>query len=90
LTTKALAAIFTLRFSIEVGLDRVCLEGDAKNVVDALNSIDANWSKISHIVEDAKILLQKFTSWEVTFVNCEANFGAHNLAKLAAQMGMKR
>ena len=89
ITAEALAAVLTLRFCTEVGLEKVRLEGDAKNVVGALNSLEANWSRIGYIAADAKVLLPTFTHWEVQYVSHDTNFAAHNLAKLAAQLGIK-
>jgi hypothetical protein len=66
------------------------MEGDAKNVVDALNSLEANWSKVGHIIADAQILLHKFMYYEIKHVSREANYAAHNLAKLAACSGYER
>jgi hypothetical protein len=83
-------AVLTLPFCNEVGLEKVCLEGDAKNVVDALNFLEANWSRIGHIVADAKVLLLTFAHWEVQYVSRDTNFAAHNLAKLAARLGIER
>jgi ribonuclease HI len=82
---EAIAIVHALRFCMEVGLLSICLEGDAKNVVDAMNYGEANWSKIGHLVEDAKILLNTFTHFEVNFVGGEANFAAHAFSKLAAR-----
>ena len=75
---------------MEVGLLSICPEGDSKNVVDAMNYGEANLSRIGHLVEDAKILLNTFTHFEVNFVGREANFAAHDFPKLAARLGMER
>ena len=66
------------------------MKGDAKNVMDALNSLEANWSKVGHIIADAQILLQKFMYCEINHVSHKANYVAHNLAKLAAQSSFER
>jgi hypothetical protein len=68
----------------------IYLEGDAKNVVDALLSLEANWSKSGHIIAEAQLLLQDFIYWEIKYVSREANFAARNLAKLAAILGLER
>jgi hypothetical protein len=47
-------------------------------------------SRIGHLVEDAELLLNTFTHYEVNFVGCEANFTAHNFSKLAARLGIER
>jgi hypothetical protein len=34
-----------------MGLNNISLEGDAKLVVDTINSGESNWTRISHLVE---------------------------------------
>jgi hypothetical protein len=46
----------------------VHLEGDSKNLVDAVNGDVANWSLMGHIVEDIKIELRNFTQWKMSFI----------------------
>ena len=87
---EAMAAVRALSYYNEVALDKICLECDAKNVVDTLNSMEDNCSKIGHIVSNAKVLPQKFTHWKVKFVRRDANGAAHSLVKLAAQVGLER
>jgi hypothetical protein len=65
-----------------MGLNNICLEGDAKLVVNAVNSRESNWTRIGHLVGDLKMLLYTFTQWEVRHVGREANFAARGLAKL--------
>lgn len=88
LTAEATAAVYALRFCKDMGLHNICLEGDAKLVVDAVNSGEANWSRIGHLMEDLKMLLCTFTQWEVRHVRRQANFAAHSLAKMAAHSGL--
>jgi ribonuclease HI len=75
---------------LELGLTDIQVEGDAKNVVEAINSAGKNWSKIGHIVEDMQHLLRNFTQWKVDVVSRDANNAAHTLAKLAASHGETR
>jgi ribonuclease HI len=89
-TVKALAAVQAITYCNEIGMDKICLEGDAKNVVDALNAMEKNCGKFGHLIADAKVLLQKFSHWEVKFVKRDANGAAHSLMKLAAQVGLER
>jgi ribonuclease HI len=89
-TAETVAVVQTLRFCKEIGLAKIYLEGYAKNVVDALLSLEANWSKSGHIIAEAQLLLQDFIYWEIKYVSREANFAAHNLAKLAAILGLER
>lgn len=44
---------------------QIVLEGDSKLVVDAVNTEGTNGSKIGHLVEDIKIMLQEFAQWTV-------------------------
>jgi ribonuclease HI len=62
----------TLRLCKEIGLTKVYLEGDAKNVVDALLPLEANWSKSGHIIADTQLLLQDFIFWEIKYVHRES------------------
>jgi hypothetical protein len=58
--------------------------------VDAINSDEPNWTRIGHLVRDLKMLLCLFTYWEVCHVGRDANFAAHDLAKLAALSDLDR
>jgi ribonuclease HI len=93
-TAETVAVVQTLRFCKEIGFTKIYLEGDTKNTVDALLSSEANWSKSGHIIADAQLLLRRhscdFIYWEIKYVSREANFAAHNLAKLAAILGLER
>jgi ribonuclease HI len=87
---EALAAVQTLTLCKDLGLTKINLEGDAKNVVTALNLKEANWSKGGHIIADAQVLLQNFLFCEINYVSRVRNNAAHNLAKLAARLGFER
>jgi ribonuclease HI len=58
---ETIAAVHTLRFCKEIGLTKICIEGNAKNVVNALLQTGGNWSKVRHLVVDAQLLVQTFT-----------------------------
>ena len=87
---EAMAAIHAIVFCKEMGIQRLSLEGDAKNVVSALISREGNWTLMGHIVVDAKKLLEGFHSWEVNFLRHDANSAAHLVATLAAQQSVVR
>ena len=87
---EAWAGVKAIRWGLELGLSAVQVEGDAKNVVEAINSAGKNWSKIGHIVEDMQQLLRNFTQWKVDVVSRDANNAAHTLAKLAVSQGVNR
>jgi ribonuclease HI len=87
---EAWAGTKAIRWGLELGLTNIQVEGDAKNVVEAINSAGKNWSKIGHIVEDMQYLLRNFTQWKVDVVSRDANNAAHTLAKLAVSHGENR
>ena len=86
---EAMAAVHALRFCMELGVQNICMKGDAKSVVDALNSRKENWSRFGHLVVDTKNLFNHFT-WHINFVGRNTNFASHNIAKLEAEMGIER
>lgn len=55
----------------ELGQQTVILEGDAKQVVDAITGRGSSWSRYGHIVEDIRVMLQAFSSWECVHVSRE-------------------
>jgi ribonuclease HI len=59
---EAMAAVHAISFCKKLGIDYLCLEGDAKNVVNALISREENWSPMGHKVADAKKLQEGFNS----------------------------
>jgi ribonuclease HI len=60
-TSEALASYFAARLCKENGGTSLILEGDAKLVVDALNSNNCNWSRFGHIVNDTRRILHTFS-----------------------------
>jgi ribonuclease HI len=87
---EALAAVQALVLWRDLGLPKIQLEGDAKNIVNALNSVGTSWSKGGQIIADAQVLLQKFLFYKVKYVSREGNNVAYNLAKLAARLSLER
>jgi hypothetical protein len=59
------------------------LEGDSLQVVHALQASNGGQSVIGPIVEDARHLSRRFSTFEVQHVLRGANGEAHSLAKLA-------
>ena len=87
---EALAAVHAINFNKELGIQRLQLEGDAKNVVNAIISREENWSRMGHIIDDAKKLLEGIHHREINFVGRNANFAAHIIATQAAQLSVAR
>ena len=66
-----------------MGMECINLKGDAKQVVEAINSPMMVWNRFGQLVEDTRWILHSLTSWKCTFVNQKANDAAHTLAKVA-------
>ncbi|GLT69897.1 hypothetical protein SLA2020_420100 [Shorea laevis] len=67
----------------DLGLDKVILEGDALQIVRALNTEGTHWSRYGHLTEEARSLLSSLQSWQVVHVKRQHNGVAHSLAKYA-------
>ncbi|XP_042950145.1 uncharacterized protein LOC122282260 [Carya illinoinensis] len=70
-------------FYTELGLMHVCFEGDAKSVVDAVNSKTEDNSWDGQLIEDIRQLKAAYPVWKLGFVRRSANASAHAAAKLA-------
>lgn len=82
-TGQALAARRGVELSIEMGLSKVVLEGDALEVVGALCNEDGVLGRYGPIIQDIKASLGFFQDVVVQHVKRDANGEAHRLAKLA-------
>ncbi|XP_059441991.1 uncharacterized protein LOC132174335 [Corylus avellana] len=85
-----LAETMVVRLCTKMGMKQVQLEGDAKVVVDAVNSLLLDKSATGLLTEDLCIALCSFSSWELGYVRREGNKVAHILASLALQNEMGR
>jgi hypothetical protein len=66
---EALASFHAASFCKDLGIQQLWLEGDAKIIVDVLNSNGSTWSRYGHIVEDTRSILQTFPRWRCCFVH---------------------
>jgi hypothetical protein len=82
---EALGAYHAVVLSVEVGVQNLMLEGDAKTVVNEVNSQESHTCRHGHLAEDIKILLRSFSNWEYCYVSRQSNGVAHGLAKLACR-----
>ena len=80
-TGEAFAASSAVWFCQDLGVQRVVLEGDAKQIVDAVNSSSTSWSRFGHLIDDTRRFLESFPQWKCQFVRRGANEAAHQLAK---------
>jgi ribonuclease HI/ribosomal protein L37AE/L43A len=85
---EAIAALVATQIARELGIQRAWFEGDAKIVVDAVNSMEADWSRIGHLVDDVRLELGKFYQWKMTYIPREHNRAAHVLARKAVSEEM--
>jgi ribonuclease HI len=85
---ESLAALVAIDLYKDRGFTHVHLEGDSKNLVDAVNGDAADWSLMGHVVEDIKIGLWNFTQRKMSFIKREGNQVAHLLAKFAIKNGV--
>ncbi|XP_059436227.1 uncharacterized protein LOC132169166 [Corylus avellana] len=80
---EALAAYHAVCLGRNLGMQNIYLEGDAKQVVEAINSQTSTWSRFGHLIDDTRGILRSFSSWRCNFVYRNANEAAHRLAKAA-------
>lgn len=64
-------------------MQQLILEGDAKQVTEAIQAEDKNDSMIGHLIDDVRLGLNSIPRWQVHHVFPEANRVAHELAKQA-------
>ena len=64
-------------------LQRVMFESDAKEIVDAFHSNAEDISDFGTIIMDCIHLCKQVTNYSVTFIKRQANECAHRLAKAA-------
>ncbi|XP_042962456.1 uncharacterized protein LOC122296723 [Carya illinoinensis] len=80
---EGLALRRAMEVCAELGLGRVVFEGDAKIIVQAVTSDEEISADYGVLVNDARSMLRTWPQWHVDFVHREANYAAHQLAKLA-------
>jgi hypothetical protein len=86
-TVETLATRRAVEFSRMLGVGELILEGDALQIVEALQSEDGGRSLYGIIIEDVLQLMRSFLDCKVSFVHREGNGEAHKLAKLAISLG---
>jgi ribonuclease HI len=78
---EATAALRAAILCHDLGLNKVILEGDALQIVQALNREGPHWSSYGHLTEEARGMLSSLHSWKVVHVRRQYNEVAHVLAK---------
>jgi ribonuclease HI len=89
-TAEAMGALCAIELCKDLGLQDVILEGDAIQVVQAINKQGMQNCCYGQILEDIHAVLRSFRWKEIKHVKREANSAAHTLAKLAASNYMNK
>ena len=84
-TTEGMAARIDVELSNSLGLRDIILEGDALEVVQALNQSDMCCRSYGQIINDSKFLMSCGSSWIVKHIWRTANGVAHQIAKLGLE-----
>jgi ribonuclease HI len=78
--TEAKAVLVAIQLCVEMGFPIVYLEGDAKDVVDAVLSREKNNGQYGHVMEDIQDGVRIFSDWKIGHIRHERNGVAHALA----------
>ncbi|XP_041011325.1 uncharacterized protein LOC121255104 [Juglans microcarpa x Juglans regia] len=83
LQAKSADLLEAMELCSELGFNQVCFEGDAKIVVDAVNSkrLDNSW--LGQWTKDMQQIMKYNQAWRLNFAYRSANKAAHTAAKLA-------
>ncbi|XP_059449419.1 mitochondrial Rho GTPase 1-like [Corylus avellana] len=81
---KAMGALATAKFSKDLGVQDIILEGDCLQVVKTIKSSDPCWSHYGQTMGDARMVLNTRRNRMIYHVKREANARAHGLAKAAS------
>jgi ribonuclease HI len=87
-TAEAMAALMAVQFCVEMGIQQVLLEGDAKNVIAASCELDE--SGRGQLTADICSSLRSIQVWEMRYTCREANKVAHAIASLAMSATMNK
>jgi ribonuclease HI len=87
---EAEAVLMAIQLCRDLGLSKVVFEGDAKVVVDGINSAEVDKGWMGHVLADIKHELSALEGWRVQFVRREDNTAAHLLAQMTVQLNLNR
>jgi ribonuclease HI len=87
-TTEALGVILAIPLGRNRGLRMIQVEGDAKLIVEAVNSGNEDSSMRGHLIADIRVFLRDFQVWKVEHVSREGNKAAHILARMAVNQNL--
>ena len=81
-TGEAYAAYHAASLCRDLGLQHISLEGDAKQIVEAVNSPTNTWSRFGHLIDDTWRILLSFSRCYCSFIHHEVNEAIHRLARV--------
>jgi ribonuclease HI len=87
---EAEAMLLSIQLCQELNISRVIFEGDAKGVVEGINSTEVDRGWMGHVFADIKQELQTLGDWKVQFIRRDDNKAAHLLAKSAVQSNLNQ
>lgn len=70
-----------LELCVELGLERVYLEGDAQTLIHSINGGDTSQAWRGNIIEEVQQILKNVPFWSINFVHRERNKVVHLLDK---------
>ncbi|KAK9990631.1 hypothetical protein SO802_025616 [Lithocarpus litseifolius] len=80
---EVLAARGALRFAMDLGFNKVFVEGDSEIIIKALNQGGLSSSSFGHIIKDIKVLSSLLGNVIFSHTRRQGNRVAHGLARLA-------
>jgi ribonuclease HI len=86
---EAIAALEAMVLCCRLGYDRIQFEGNAKLVVEAITTIEPDWSTKGHIIDAMEEQARSFHQWQISHISREANQIAHVLAKMGSTRGLE-
>ncbi|XP_042969074.1 uncharacterized protein LOC122301757 [Carya illinoinensis] len=83
LLAESYGALAAAQLALDLGLQRIVLEGDSLQVTKTLQEEKEAWSCASMIMSETRTCLKHFAKWDVSHVRRNGNKIAHLLAKIA-------
>ena len=78
---ETLAARRALEFALELGFERIILEGDSESLDKALKMECRNFTTYGHLVQDILFLSTHLSEFKTSLVRRQGNNLAHSLAR---------
>lgn len=70
-------------FYVEIGLNNIIFEGDAKSTIDEVHTAEKIWVPYRHIIQEVKSIDNSRDNWAISFTQKEGNKMARLMAKFA-------